>query len=355
MGLRQDRMSGTERLEALFERRQPDRISLGGMATVFSSRNAGYSATTAYGDPNKSFEAMFWTAEQYGWDPVFQYFGHTVLGALDFGGRVRLPQGEFEGAMVIESYPVATEQDIENLSLPDPRKTGRIPQVMEFSKLQEGHGLPVWFFSRSPFTMAANICGVDRFLKWMVRKPQLCERLMNLALDHIGNVLNYWVETFGRDKVYVMMSSPTESNQVISPRHFEKHALPFHAAYHERLKALGIKHFGFHICGDQNLNLPYLADLAPWPHPSVLSFGHEVDLEVPARLFPEDIIYGNLEPALFTTETPQAIYERSKALIQKGRKAPGGYILGPGCGLQVASAVNVYAMTKAVNDLGWYE
>ncbi len=355
MGLRQDRMSGTERLEALFTRVQPDRISLGGMATVFSSRNAGYSATTAYGDPKKSFEAMFWTAEQYGWDPVFQYFGHTVLGALDFGGRVRIPQGEFEGAMVIESYPVITEQDAENLTLPDPKKAGRIPQVMEFSKLQESHGLPVWFFSRSPFTLAANICGIDRFLKWMVRKPHLCERLMNLALDHIYNVLRYWLDTFGREKVYVMMSSPTESNQVISPRHFEKHALPFHAEYHKRLKALGIKHFGFHICGDQNLNLPYLADLAPWPHPSILSFGHEVDLEVAARLFPEDIIYGNLEPALFVTETPQAIYERSKALIEKGRKAPGGYILGPGCGLQVASAVNVYAMTKAVNDSGWYE
>jgi len=355
MRFREDRMSGTERLEALFKRIQADRISLGGMATVFSSRNAGYTANTAYGDPKKSFEAMFWTAEQYGWDPVFQYFGHTVLGAMDFGGRVRIPQGEFEGAMVIESYPVITEQDAENLTLPDPKKAGRIPQVMEFSKLQENHGLPVWFFSRSPFTMAANTCGVDQFLKWMLKKPQLCERLMNLALDHIYNVLRYWVDTFGREKVYVMMSSPTESNQVISPRHFEKHALPFHAEYHKRLKALGIKHFGFHICGDQNLNLPYLADLAPWPHPSILSFGHEVDLEVAARHFPEDIIYGNLEPSLFVTETPQAIYERSRGLIEKGRKAPSGYILGPGCGLQVASAVNVYAMTKAVNDIGWYE
>jgi uroporphyrinogen decarboxylase len=355
MRLREDRMSGVERLEALFEGRQPDRVPLGGMATVFSSRNAGHNATTAYGDPEKSFEAMIWTAEQYGWDPVFQYMGHTVLGALDFGGKVRLPQGEFEGGMVIQSLPVKTEQDVENLKLPDPKRAGRIPLVMEFSRLQERHGLPVWFFARSPFTMGANICGVDQFLKWMVKKPHLCERLMTLALDHIFNVLYYWIDTFGAEKIFVMMSSPTESNQVISPRHFERHALPFHTEYHKRLKVVGITRFGFHICGDQNLNLPYLADLSPWPHPSILSFGHEVDLEVAARYFPDDVIYGNIEPALFVTETPHQIYERCKDIIIKGRKAPGGFILGPGCGLQVASAVNVFAMTKAVNDFGWYE
>ncbi len=74
------------------------------------------------------------------------------------------------------------------------------------------------------------------------------------------------------------MSSPSESNQVISPKHMEKFALPFHEEYHRRLKEIGIRRFGIHICGDQNLNLPLLAEASPWPHPSVLSFGHEVDL-----------------------------------------------------------------------------
>ena len=355
MRLRQDRMSGTERLEALFACRETDRVSCGGSAFVFSSRNAGYSATTAYGDPQKSFEATLWTAEQYGWDPVFEYCGHSVLGALDFGGDVRLPQGEYEGGMVTLSCPVKTEQDIEKLLVPDPKSAGRIPQAMEFSRLQEKHGLPVWFFARSPFTMAANMCGVDQFLKWMIKKPQLCERLMTLALDHTFNALQYWVDTFGAEKIHIRMSSPTESNQVISPRHFEKHALPFHVEYHKRLKALGVRRFGFHICGEQNLNLPYLAGLQLWPHPSILSLGHEVDIEVAARYFPDDIIYGNIEPALIQTGNPQQIYELSRIAIEKGKKAPRGFILGPGCALLGGTAVNVFAMTKAVYDFGWYE
>ena len=29
---------------------------------------------------------------------------HTVLGAMDFGGRVRMPRGDYESAMVVESF-----------------------------------------------------------------------------------------------------------------------------------------------------------------------------------------------------------------------------------------------------------
>jgi uroporphyrinogen-III decarboxylase len=101
--------------------------------------------------------------------------------------------------------------------------------------------------------------------------------------------------------------------------------------------------------------LRYLGDLAPWPHPSVLSFGHEVDLEVAGKYFPKDIIFGNIEPAVIQTGTPQQVYELSKAAIKKGRKAPGGFILGPGCHLLMARPVNVFAITKAIDDFGWYE
>jgi len=354
--LRQDRMSSQERMDALFNYRKPDRVPIGAMGTGFPTRNIGYTVADAYNDPEKSFEGIKWTAEQYGWDPIPQYAGHTVLGVMDFGGDVRLPKGPYEGSLVVKSHPVGSEEDLENLKMPDPRNAGRIPQVMRFSQLQMANNLPVFFFSRSPFTMGANICGLEQFCKWMIKKPELCNRLMGLALEHIFNVLGYWVETFGAEKIFAWMSSPSEANQVISPRHMEKFALPYHLAYHERLESLGIKRFGLHICGDQNLNLKYLKDSMPWRHPSVLSFGHEVDLEVAAKHFPEDIIFGNIEPAVLQTGKPQQVYKLCKIAIQKGRKATGGFILGPGCGIPpTAPAGNVYAMTKAVNDFGWFE
>ncbi len=86
---------------------------------------------------------------------------------------------------------------------------------------------------------------------------------------------------------------------------------------------------------------------------SVLSFGHEIDLVTAAEHFPKDIIYGDIEPAVIQAGTPEQVYEFSRVAIEKGKKAPGGFILEPGCGLPVmAPPLNVWAMTKAANDFG---
>jgi uroporphyrinogen decarboxylase len=349
-------MNGKERLDALFNNVKPDRVPLACITMGFSTKNAGYTVADAYSDPRKAFHANLWTAEQYGWDPAPQWFAHTVLAAYDFGGDVRMPTGMYEGAMIVKSYPVKTDTDVTNLKMPTPKTAGRIPLVMKFNKLQESHDLPVWFFCRTPFTMAANICGLDLFLRWLIKKPELCERLISMAITHAFNVLDYWVKTFGPEKISVWTGNPSESNQMISPKQFERFSIPYISDFYERLKTLGIKRTAFHCCGEQNLNLPYLADLSPWPHPSIISFGHEVDLDVAMKFFPDDIIYGNVEPALIQAGSAQQVYEFSRDAIKKGKKAPGGFILSAGCELPpFAPPINVFAMTKAVNELGWYK
>lgn len=356
MQFKKDRMTSAQRMAALFEGRRPDRVALGAMSTGFNTVNAGMTVYDAYADPEKSFAAMQWTTEQYGWDPIPQYAGHTVLGAWDFGGDVRLPRGEYESSLKMKVHPVRVAEDIEKLTLPDPETAGRIPVARRFAELQAAAGLPVFFFSRSPFTMAANITETEQFLRWSMKRPELCMRLLELSIDHIFNVLADWTTRFGAEKLFVWMSSPSESNQLISPRLLKKYALPFHEEYHRRLAKLNIRRFGMHICGDQNMNLPLLAETAPWPHPSVLSFGHEVDLETAAAHFPQDIIFGNIEPVVIQMGTPEKVYALSRTAIEKGKKALGGFILGPGCGLPVHSPpVNVWAMTRAVNDFGWYD
>jgi uroporphyrinogen decarboxylase len=343
-------------MAALFKYEKPDRIPITAWGGPFGTFNAGYSASDAYENPKKSFNASLWTWELYGWEPIGITFPGTTNGTIDFGGEVRSPQGEFEGADIIISNPVKNEDDLLNLKMPDPKTAGRIPLCLEFARLQEAHGLPVIFNARSAFTMAGTICGLDLLCRWLIKEPELAERAMRMALDHIFNVMGYWVETFGPEKVFVRMASASEANQVISPKHFEKFALPLHIEYQERLKALGIERFFWHICGDQNLNLPYLSEIAPWRHPSILTFGHEVDLEAAGKFFPEDIILGNIEPAILQIGPPRRVYELCKTAIEKGKKAPGGFILGPGCALPAfAPPVNVFAMTKAVNDFGWYE
>ena len=357
MELRQDRMSGKERLDALFNYQKPDRVPIHGMSLGFSTKNVGYTVANAYDDPEKNFDAQLWTAEQYGWELAPLFFGHTILGGWDFGGEIQMPDSEYQGSLLIKSTPVKTEDDVWNLKMPNPKTDGGIPKAMDFAKIEEKNGIPISFVARMPFTMASNICGFEQFARWMIKKPELCHRLLRMATDHIFNVLQYWVDTFGAEKIWFAPNSPSASNQMISPKQLEQFALPYYEEVLRMLRITGIKRFWFHICGEQNLNLPCLAQLASsWPHPSILSFGHEVDLEVAARYFPYDIIYGNVEPAVIQSGTPQEVYELTTIAIEKGRKAPGGFILGPGCELPVMSPpANVWAITKAINDFGWYE
>jgi uroporphyrinogen decarboxylase len=118
---------------------------------------------------------------------------------------------------------------------------------------------------------------------------------------------------------------------------------------------MGIKHTITHICGEQSLNLPYWAKLK-MGEPAILSFGHEVDLDIASKYFPNDIIKGNVEPAVIQMGEPETVYELSRRCIEKGKKHPSGFILAPGCEMPPNTPpYNVWTMRKAINDFGWYE
>ena len=79
-------MNSKERVEALFNRQQPDRTPLHMLSNAFNCVNAGYKASAAYVDPAKAFEAMAWTYWQYDWELHIQYCLHSVTAVMDFGG-----------------------------------------------------------------------------------------------------------------------------------------------------------------------------------------------------------------------------------------------------------------------------
>jgi uroporphyrinogen decarboxylase len=148
------------------------------------------------------------------------------------------------------------------------------------------------------------------------------------------------------------------ANQIMSPKQFEEFVLPYQYEFQEKVLAMGVQSAFFHICGEQNLNLPLIQQLplgSP-QQPVILSFGHEVDLETAAEMFPNNIIAGNVEPQVIQNGRPEQVYELTRISIEKGKKAPGGFFLMPGCELPpMAPGYNVYAMMKAVNDFGFYD
>ena len=351
----QDRMTQIERVTALLNGQPIDRVPLYPFTLGFCARNVGYPLATIYKDPVRSFEAQMWTHEQYGfdWGPVY---GYASYGTWEFGGEIEMPESDYEQAPTHTVFPVQSEDDINTLKLPDIKKAGCLPLAMEFSRLQAKQGTPVTLVFGGNFTIAGNICPVEILCRWMLKKPEPAHRILRLATDHILDTVKHWADTFGGERVIAQIWEPLASNEIISPLQFEKFVLPYLRESGEKILSMGIKHIFFHICGEQNMNLPYWAQV-PMGNPGIVSIGHQVEVSRAIDYFGDRcIIAGNIDPAVIQNGKPQQVYELCQKCIDKGKLAPRGYMLMSGCEVPPTSPpYNVYMMKKAVDTFGWYE
>ncbi|OPY74248.1 MAG: methylcobalamin:coenzyme M methyltransferase [Syntrophorhabdus sp. PtaU1.Bin058] len=352
--MRQEKMTWVERLDALRNGRSVDRVPFLSFILGFCAKNVGYPVASVYSDPERSLLAQMLTREQYGYDSE-PFYGYASFGGSEFGGEIKLPDGEYEQAPSHVRFAVEKEQDVDRLELPDVKNAGVLPSAMKFSQLQIANGIEPSVVVGGAFTIAGNICVVDTLCRWVIKKQGLVHRLLRLATDHILDIARFWVDRFGKGRVNIQIWEPLASNQIISPRHFEKLVLPYQVELHEKLLAIGIKHILCHICGEQNQNLPYWSDV-PMGKFGIISIGKEIDITTAIKYFGDRyVIAGNIEPAILQTGTPGEIYELCRQAIEKGKHAPKGFALMQGCEVPVNTPpYNLYTMKKAVDDFGYY-
>jgi uroporphyrinogen decarboxylase len=347
-------MTAEERTQAFLQGKSVVSVGFHPFARLFCAYATGTPIGEFYTNPEKSLLAQVWVQQMYSHDETTKH-GAASFGAWEFGGEVRLPSTEYDQSPVVSRYPVRSDEDAEKLEMPDPKTAGLLPICMEFSKLQHEHDLMTSVLIGSPMILAANILGAENLSRWIMKKPDMVHKILRISTDFAVSVAQYWVDTFGPNNVEPRTATPVESNQLISPKQFEKFGLPYLKELHEKVLGMGVRYIYCHICGEQNKNLPYYEEV-PFGDPGIASFGHEVDLDTAIKhLGDKVIIVGNVEPAQILTTSPAKVYEISQKCILKGIKAPRGFALGGGCELPPqAPPVNVWAMRKAINDFGWY-
>jgi len=344
----------SERVLDLLQGKRVDRVPLYHFLLGFCARNVGYEVADMYRDPVKSYQAQAWTFEQYGIDGGPDY-GYASYGGWEFGGDIRMPEGEWQQAPSHISFPVNTPEDLETLSMPDVTTSGTLPLAMEFSRLQQQNGTPVTVVLGGNFSIAGNICPPSTLCRWMLKKPEAAHKLLRIASDHIIDVIRHWADTFGAENVIPNLWEPMAANDIISPKQFEQFAFPYIKETNEQMLRLGIKHILYHICGEQNANLPLWSQI-PMGNPGLVTFGHQVALSEAIKYFGDScIILGNVDPSLIQTGTPIQVYEACRAAILEAKDAPRGFMLMSGCELPPMSPpYNVYMMKKAIEDFGYY-
>jgi uroporphyrinogen decarboxylase len=355
--VRRSNMTEKERFEALYRREKPDRVPINLQAQGFTALQAGGCIADAYNNPKVSLEGQRQCSRDFGW-ACLPWIAYATFGGWEFGGENMWASSEFAQAPMMSRFAVDTPEEAMKLKVPDVRKAGNIPILTEFYRMASQDRFDnepfLSIFLMGPFTVATNICGAEKFARWLIKKPEVAHHLLRLATEFSIKLAEYYRDNLDTEGLVAFQAEPSTANQIISPQMFEKFALPYIKDFHEKLLDIGYERIYCHICGEQNLNLPFWAQI-PMGNPGICSFGHEVDLETAAKYFPDDIIYGNLEPAILESGTPEKIYEMSRRIIEKGKKLPGGFIFSAGCEIPPrASRDNIMAMTRAVNDFGWY-
>ena len=348
----EDRSASFDRLDALIQGRQLDQVPHLSFILGFCAKNTGCSLAAIYNDPEKSLQAQMQTRDQYGYDSE-PFFGYASYGGWEFGGRVKLPDSEYEQAPSIQQFAVAAADDVEGLRLPDVATAGILPLSMAFSKAQVKHGMAPTLVVGGPFTVSGNICSAATLCRWLIKEPQLAHRLLRLATDHLIETVLLWSETFGRGTVAVQIWEPLASNQIISPGLFEKFVLPYQVELNEKILQTDVRYLLCHVCGEQNLNLPHWRQVPMGPR-GIISIGKEVSIEKAIQSFGDTaVIAGNVDPSLIQNGPPRDIYEACRTAIEAGKKAPRGFALMEGCEVPVFSPpYNYHMIGKAVEAFG---
>jgi uroporphyrinogen decarboxylase len=353
---RRETMVPHERMAALMQGKKPDRVPFIPMIFGFCAKIVGDPVSTIYTDPEKSFFAQLHTAEMFGYD-ASPLFGYASMGAWEFGGDIKMPSSRWEQAPTVTRTPVQNEKDVDKLKLPDVETAGIYPTMIAFCRIAEKVGTPITWQGGGVFTTAGNIAGVDRLCRWMIKKPEVAHKMMRITTDHLLDSLKYWVDHFPVERILPFLGDPSAANQLISPKQFEEFVLPYQKELNEKILDAGIPSIFYHICGEQNLNLPHWQKM-PYGRdgvPGILSFGHEVDLDVAIEMFgDEHIIAGNVEPRVIQNGSGQEVYDLTVETLKKGMKAR-RYLLMSGCDIPVeAPPYNIYMMMKALRDHGFY-
>jgi uroporphyrinogen decarboxylase len=352
-------MNDAERIDALIKGGKPDKVPIfafGGNGFAMVSNH--YPIVTIYNDFSTTLKKYRETALRYGW-LYTPYLAYASMGAWEMGGEIKWPDGEFSQAPSVAKHPVTSPEEAFELDVPDPPLTGMVPRQIEFYKkvLSEPDDIKPWKLLcqiEGVFTFASNIAGASTFSRWLIKSPEAAHQLLSKTVTFLERLAQQIKTLFGTDGVVLFGGEPGSSNQLISPKMFEKFALPHTLELHHRLLDMGFTCMFKHICGEQNLNLPYWQKI-PMGNPGLVSFGHEVDLERASECFPDDIIVGNLNPSLIQSGSSEEVYEASRTIIEQGKRLENGFVFAPGCALPPKSPPeNIMAMKRAVDDFGWY-
>lgn len=340
-------MNSYERVMACFAGEKPDRVPVVPMVREWCCKQAGIEFPEIMESAGKHVYAQYYCARTFGYDVVLDQAGvhaeSEAMGAVIKYGGGYMPTVE---EPAVKDY----EEDLAGLRILNPYKDGRLPMILEtirrLKELCEGR-IPVMGYVQCPFRHAAMLRGTENLMRDTFKNKENARKLLEIATDS-QIVWGTAVAQAGADIVFV--SDPTSSGDAVSPKTYREWGLPYTQRVVSAVKRTGAKVL-MHICGNTSDRLEILASAGV----DGLSLDSKVDFAFARQtLGPDFLLMGNIDPTVpLTLGTPEAVYERSKIVIEQAGKG-GNLLLSGGCLIPAEAPVeNVAAMVRAARETNY--
>lgn len=310
-------------------------------APIFGAYQASLTGTTVKQNMTDA-RIMFRTIEKfvtaYRPDLAMCVLADLAAEAEACGCKISLPDDALPS--VIEHLPLETVADIEKLRVPDPERDGRLPVFLEATRLfSRRFALPQMGIATGPFTLAAELMGVDVIARKILKEPPLVHALMEYALKVTQRyslaLVEAGVDSFG-------LGEPTAS--LLSAKAFRGFILPYLQRYVQAVPVPIV----IHVCGKAN----HLVELLCETGAAGMSLDAPTDITLlKERVPPEVMIFGNLSPVeAIMMNNPEEVRNATHRLMQAMEDFPNFGVMS-GCDLPLDTPLaNVAAMIRAIKE-----
>jgi uroporphyrinogen decarboxylase len=215
-------MNSLERIAAAIAFQPTDRVPV--IAQVF-----GHAAALA-GEPLDEYvrngemlarcQVAAW--RHYGYDAIFSVMDVNVETEA-CGSVLRRREDQYP---VIERQALSLESDWDALAIPDPQRAGRMPEMLKalgILRREVGRDVLVVGCVLGPFTLAAQLLGLETTLYLAIDAPPRLERLMDFATEVI---IGYGKAQLRAGAHLPVVFDPAASPAVIPSQFFREFELP---------------------------------------------------------------------------------------------------------------------------------
>jgi uroporphyrinogen decarboxylase len=311
-----DEMTSMERVLTALSFKEPDRVPLLHLLTVYGAKESHVSIKEYFSKPELVAHTQLSMQQKYGHDCLYPFYYASL--ELEAWGSESI---FFNNAPPNSGRPIIDEfDDILSLKAPDVLESSGMGMVLETTKVLKEHAgedIPIIGVVMSPFSLPVMQMGFSNYLDLIYGEPDIFLELMQINEKFSVEWANLQVEAGATAICYF---DPVSSSTIIPPELYRKTGFKVAKKSISQIKAPVATHMASGRC------LPIIDDIAETGSAVICTSVLEDLGEVKSACAGRMSVLGNLNGIEMIRWTQQDSEAKVKDAIEKAAKG-GGYIM----------------------------